>query len=173
MREPDVERPFRVGIFATVRQADKAVKDLFAAGFSSDQISVLCSDEHKEKLFGELAQPVHGSRQTAGAIATGGVVGATLGGLALAATAIATGGASLLAAGSVLIAGGAIAGSFTGAMAERGVEKETAHYLDDAVRVGKILVAVEVEGKGSEARLAEAERIFAANGAEPVALVEG
>jgi hypothetical protein len=173
MLQPAVERPFRVGVFSTVAQADKAVRDLLAAGFSRRQLSVLCSDEHKERLFGGLAQPVHGARKTAEAIATGGVVGATLGGIALVATAHHSGGASLLAAGTVLVGGAAIAGSFTGAMATRGVEKEVADYYDSAVRLGKILVAVEVEGKGSEARLAAAERVFEANGAEPVALVGG
>lgn len=173
MHEHDVEKPFRVGIFSTVRQADNAVKDLLAAGFTKEQISVICSDEHKERLFGELAEPVHGANTTAPAILTGGVMGATLGGLALAATAVMTGGASLLAAGTVLVGGGAIAGSFSGAMATRGVEKEIADYYDAAVRLGKILVAAEVTGEGSEQRLADAERVFEKNGAEPVALVEG
>jgi len=171
VRQPD--RPVRVGVFSTVNQADKAVKDLFAAGFSKDQISVVCSDQHKERLFGDLVHPVHTANYTAGAIAAGGTVGATLGGLALAATAIATGGASLLAFGTVLIGGGALAGSFSGAMMTRGFEKEIADYYDAEVRLGKILVAVEVEGEGHQARLADAERIFAEAGAEPVALVEG
>lgn len=173
MYEPATDRPVRVGVFSTVRQAERAVNDLLAAGFTREQLSVLCSDRHKERLFGDLAEPVHGARQTPEAIATGGLIGATLGGLALAATAVVTGGATLLAAGSVLIAGGAIAGSFTGAMATRGFEKEAANYYDSAVQLGKILVAVEVQGDDNEARLAEAERIFAAAGAEPVALVEG
>ena len=55
----------------------------------------------------------------------------------------------------------------------RGFEKEIADYYDAEVRLGKILVAVEVEGEGHQARLAEAERVFAEAGAEPVALVEG
>lgn len=173
MHETTVDRPVRVGIFSTVQAADKAVKDLFAAGFSRDQISVICSDEHKEKLFGSLAHPYHSARQTPEAIALGGAVGATLGGLALAATALVTGGASLLAAGTVLVGGGAIAGSFTGAMTTRGLEKEIADYYDGAVRLGKILVAVEVEGEAHEQRLAQAERILAGAGAEPVPLVEG
>jgi Heat induced stress protein YflT domain len=173
VRERKTDRPVRVGVYSTVQQADRAVKDLLAAGFTTDQISVVCSDRHKEKLFGEMAHPVHTARQTAGAIATGGAVGATLGGLALAATAIATGGASLLAAGTVLVGGGALAGSFTGAMMTRGFEKEIADYYDAEVRVGKILVAVEVEGEGNQARLAQAERILAAAGAEPIPLVEG
>jgi hypothetical protein len=173
MRHDDVDRPVRVGVFSTVPQADKAVKALFDAGFSKDQISVVCSDQYKEHHFGQLAHPVHTANFTAPAIAAGGTIGATLGGLALAATALATGGASLLAFGTVLIGGAALAGSFTGAMMTRGFEKEIANYYDAEVRLGKILVAVEVEGEGHQARLAVAERIFAEAGAEPVALVEG
>jgi hypothetical protein len=173
MSRTAVDRPVRVGVFSTVEQAERAVNALFTAGFRREQISVLCSDEHKERLFGRLAHPVHTARQTRQAIATGGVIGAALGGLALAATAIVTGGASLLAAGTVLVGGGAFAGSFTGAMLTRGFEKEIADYYDAAVRVGKVLVAVEVEGEGHEARLAQAERILAEAGAEPVPLVEG
>jgi hypothetical protein len=169
----DVDRPVRVGVFPTVSQAEQAVRALFDAGFTKKQISVVCSDEHTERLFGELAHPVHTARQTAEAIAVGGVAGAAIGGLALAATALMTGGASLLATGTVLVAGGAFAGSFTGAMMTRGFEKEIADYYDAEVRLGKILVAVEVAGAGHEARLARAERIFSEAGAEPVALVEG
>ena len=173
MRETAVDKPVRVGVFSTVPQAEQAVKGLLAAGFRREEVSVVCSDEHKEKLFGNLAHPFHSARQTPEAIAMGGALGATLGGLALAATAVVTGGASLLAAGTVLIGGGAIAGSFTGAMTTRGLEKEIADYYDAEVRLGKILVAVEAEGEGHEARLAQAERILSESGAEPVPLTEG
>src|SRR5262249_45938350 len=130
MSQIAVDRPVRVGVFSTVQQAERAVEALFAAGFRREQLSVICSAEHKEKLFGNLAHPAHPPRQTRGAIAVGGAIGATLGGLALAATALVTGDASLLAAGTVLVGGGAFAGSFTGAMMTRGFEKEIADYYD-------------------------------------------
>lgn len=173
MQIPDIDRPVRVGVFAKVQNAEKAVSDLLAAGFTREQITVICSNKHKEALFGDLADQVQGTRETPEAIVTGGVVGATLGGMALAVTAVMTGGASILAAGAVLIGGGAIAGSFTGAMMTRGFQKEAADYYDSAVQLGKILVGVEILGEGTEARRAEAERILTNAGAEPVALSQG
>jgi hypothetical protein len=58
-------------------------------------------------------------------------------------------------------------------MMTRGIEKETANYYDQAVVGGKILVAVEHHGPQAEKRLAQAEQILAAAGAESVPLAEG
>src|SRR5436190_1547889 len=120
MDQQTVEKPFRVGVFRSVAQADKAVRNLLAAGFAKEQVSVICSDKVREKHFKDLPTPEPGGTHTMENIAAGGVVGATIGGLALATTALVTGGVSLLAAGSILMGGGALAGSFTGAMASRG-----------------------------------------------------
>jgi len=173
MNTQAVEKPVRVGVFSTVAQADRAVHALQRAGFSKDQLAVVCSNEAKKEHFSDLQTPPTGASYTPPAIVTGGLLGATIGGLVLGATSLVTGGASLLAAGTVLIGGGAIAGSFTGAMATRGIQKEIADYYDQSVRLGKILVAVEVHGEGSAAKLARAEQVLAEAGAEPVALVEG
>jgi hypothetical protein len=173
MSTTKADLPVRVGIFKTVAGADRAIRGLLQRGFAREQLSVICSDEHKERLFRSLPHPDIPGSNTVEGIATGGVVGAAIGGLALAATAVATGGAMLLTVGPLLVAGGALAGSFTGAMATRGFEKEVANYYDQAVRRGDILVGVEYEGDDAPARLAEAERVFAEAGAEPVPLVEG
>jgi len=168
-----VDKPFRVGVFDTVAHADRAVHNLLAAGFRKDQMAVMCSDKYKEQFFQNLPTPEQAGSHTPGGVVVGGVVGATIGGLLLAATALTTGGATLLAAGTVLIGGGAFAGSFTGAMMTRGFENEVVNYYDQAVQRGKILVAVEVEGEGNKARLAEAARILEEAGTEAKALVEG
>jgi hypothetical protein len=173
MRHQPTEKPFRVGVFRTVGQADRAVRKLLDAGFTKDQLAVVCSDKHREQFFHDLPTPDPAGSHTPEGIAAGGAVGATIGGLALAAVTAATGGVGLLAAGTVLVGGGALAGAFTGAMMTRGFEKEIQDYYDQAVQLGKILVAVEVHGEGNAARLAEAERILAEAGAEPVALAEG
>ena len=70
-------------------------------------------------------------------------------------------------------ASGAVIGSFVGAMMTQGIEKELAYYYDQAVTEGKILVAVELRGKGVEPRLAIAEEILFQAGAEPIELPEG
>ena len=174
MREQQhVEKPFRVGVFDTVAQADAAVRNLLGAGFTRDQLAVICSDKYKEHFFKSLPTPKPAGSYTGEAVVAGGAIGATIGGLALAVTALATGGATLLAYGTILVGGGALAGSFTGAMTTRGFKKEIADYYDQAVQRGKILVAVELEGEGHEARLAQAERILAEAGVQPIALTEG
>jgi hypothetical protein len=137
---------------------------------------IICSYEHKEDLFRQEHLRTHRASYadyTPGAIPTGAAVGAAIGGVALAATAVVTGGASLLTAATVLVGGGALAGSFAGAMMTRAREKELSLFYAQAVDFGKILVAVEVHGPGSEERLALAERTLADAGAEPVPLVEG
>ena len=74
--------------------------------------------------------------------------------------------------GAGLITGGLV-GSFLGAMATRGVEKEAANFYDQAIQSGKLLVVVEDHGEGAADRLLEAERLFAQAGAEPLPLREG
>jgi hypothetical protein len=176
MDQQAVEKPFRVGIFDTVEQADRAVHRLLDAGFSRDQLAIVCSDKHKEKLFQRehlhTEEPASSS-YTPEAVPAGAAVGAAIGGIALVATAVATGGVGLLAAGTVLVGGGALAGSFTGAMMTRAREREIDLFYAQAVDLGKILVAVEVHGPDSQARLAQAERILADAGTVPVPLVEG
>lgn len=173
MDQATTEKPFRVGTFHTVAEADRAVRALRAAGFRKDELAVVCADKHKEAAFADLPTPEPGGAYTPGGIAAGGAIGAAIGGLALVATTLATGGLGLLAAGTVLVGGGALGGAFTGAMMARGLEKEIINYYDSAVEWGDILVAVEVHGEGAQARLREAERILAEAGAKPVPLVEG
>jgi hypothetical protein len=165
-----VDKPYRVGTFDTVAQAERAVRSLLAAGFTRDQLAVICSDKSKEQFFTNLPTSELAGPHTGGSIVAGGAIGATIGGLALAATALGTGGVGLLAAGTVLVGGGALAGVFTGAMVGGG---ELTDYYDQAVQRGKILVAVEIEDPKQAPRLAKAERILAAAGTDPVALTAG
>jgi len=167
------DKPVRVGVFTTVAAAERAVQDLRAAGFTHDELSVICTDKHKADLFRGAQTPDPAGANTPAGIVTGGAVGAALGGLAMAAAALVTGGASLLVAGGAFIAGGALAGSFTGAMATCGLEPEMVNYYDQAVQHGKILVAVEITGEGNEARLEKADRILNQDGTNTVALEEG
>jgi hypothetical protein len=172
-----VARPIRVGIFATLRAADRAVADLVSTGFTKDQISVVCSNEAVERHFEGFHHEDPAGTTTPRNAAVGGAIGATLGGLGVLAGAAATGGASLLFTGGIAAWAGAVFGGLIGAMTSRGVEREVADYYDQAVQSGKILVAVDMEEEGNPSvqaqRLAAAEDILADAGAEPLPLREG
>jgi hypothetical protein len=168
-------RPVRAGVFSAVTAVERAVTDLLAAGFTKEQITVICSDETKERYFREFEHQEPAGASTQEAAATGGAVGAAIGGIATGAIGLATGGLPLLVAGGIGLMAGAVWGGFLGAMMTRGLEKEVADFYDQAVQDGKLLVAVEVDDDeaGISPSLATAERILAAAGAEPLPLREG
>ena len=97
----------------------------------------------------------------------GGAVGATLGGLALAATVITGGVAGVMAAG-VLIGGGAIAGGFGNLIVSKGYEQEADDQYKQAIERGQIVVGVEVHGEDGAGQLAEAQRILDEAEAKPL-----
>jgi hypothetical protein len=156
--------PNRVGFFATAAQADRAVRDLLAAGFTEKQLAVICPEPCQDQ-FPNLRHPDPPGSHGVKAAVEGGAVGAAVGGIALVAV-MATGDAGLWTAIPVLIGGGALAGGFGGLIAREGYGEGVAEYYEEAVHQGKIVVGVEDEGPDNAARLAEAERILAAAGAE-------
>lgn len=168
-----LETPIRVGVFATMESADCAVSSLLKAGFTQEQVSVLCSDSAIEDRYRRFEHQDPAGANTAEAAVGGGAIGAALGGLAVLAGAVTTGGLGLLAAGGVAAWAGGIVGGLVGAMMTRGVEKELADYYDQAVQRGNILVAAEDHSEAQRQMLAKASKILVTCGAEPVALPEG
>lgn len=166
-------KPIRVGVFSTMAQADHAVRDLLSAGFTKDEITVVCSDKYTEQHFHEFEHQQPAGAHTPAAVTAGGAIGAVLGGLTAVAGFVATGGIGLLVGGAVFAWSGAIAGGLMGAMMTRGVERELANYYDQEVTRGKILVAADRTGPQAGPMLTKAEEIFARAGAEPVSLPEG
>jgi Heat induced stress protein YflT len=166
------DRPVRVGVFSSVEKAHRAVQNMLDAGFTKDQITVVCSDKHRERLFQEFEHQDPAGTTTPEKAIAGGIVGAAVGGLA-AIIAAATGGIAFLIAGGVIVAGAATFGGLVGAMMSRGVEKELANFYDQEVEAGKLLVAVEDEGRHAAAHLIQAERILADADAIPMKLPEG
>ncbi|HEY2893977.1 MAG TPA: hypothetical protein VGJ16_07185 [Pirellulales bacterium] len=166
------ELPFRVGVFDTVSEADRAVDDLLAAGFTVDQITVVCSEESIKRHFARFEHQDPAGTETPAAAIAGGVCGAALGGLAAVAGAFTLGGAALLAAGGLALWTGGVVGGLVGAMMTRGVEKELANFYDQSVTQGKILVAAEAEGPADQMKLARASEILAHHGVQPLALPE-
>lgn len=167
------ERTVRAGVFSSVSSADRAVQGLLAAGFTKEQVTVICSDAGKEQHFREFEHQQPAGANTAEAAATGGTLGAAVGGVAAIAVGIAGGGLPLLIVGGAGLLTGSVLGGFLGAMLTRGIEKEAADYYDQAVEQGKLLVTVEQDDVHTEPSLAQAEEIFSQAGAEPVPLVEG
>lgn len=170
----DIETPVRVGVFANMADADRAVQNLLAAGFTKDEITVICSNKAVGSHFREFDhQDPAGAHAPEGAMA-GGAVGAVLGGLVAVASVAATGGVALLAAGAAAgMLGGSVAGGLVGAMSTRGIEKGAADFYDQAVISGRILVAAEDHGPDQQVRLAQASRIIEEAGAVAVPLPEG
>ena len=163
----------RAGVFAEVDSARRAVNALLAAGFSPEQITVVCSDENKERHFKRFEHQQPAGKNTPAAAAAGGSIGAAAGGIAAAALGIAVGGPAFAVLGGAGLITGGLVGSFLGAMATRGLEKEAANFYDQAVQSGKLLVVVEDLHGDSAARLTQAERLLSEAGAEPMPLPEG
>src|SRR4051812_26812884 len=115
----------RAGVFPDLKSADRAVDNLLAAGFAKEQITVICSDETKERHFRQFEhQAEAGSNAGDGSVA-GAAFGAIAGGLAAIAVGVASGGVvPLILAGATGLAGGSAMGGFAGAMMTRFEEKE-------------------------------------------------
>ncbi len=172
MSESFVAPTIRVGVFDTPAQVERAMAGLLAAGFRRNEISVICSEDSRARLFAGVKSPPLPSDLVAAGAAAGGTLGAGLAGLAALAGIVTAVGVSIAALGPLAIALGlgAASGGFVGAMMARGLTTEAANYFDQAVSQGKVLVAVEEATSHVPPRLATAERIFKDAGAEPVPL---
>ena len=92
MTQPMGDAQICPGAFDTVAEADQAIRRLLAAGFTKDQLAVICPAEFQDHFRPDMLQAEPPAPDAEDAIVTGGIVGATLGGLALAATALTGGG---------------------------------------------------------------------------------
>jgi len=156
----------RAGAFDSVAKADQAIRRLLAAGFSKDYLALVCPAKLRDQ-FRPAAPEADAPAADAGeAIAKGGALGATLGGLALAATVV-TGGVAGAMIAVVLIGGGAFTGAFSNLITAKGYEQEADDHYRQAVEHGLIVVGVEVSGEDGAGRLAEAQRILDEAGAKP------
>jgi hypothetical protein len=165
--------PVRAGVYSRPEDAATAVEALLRSGFARNEITVVCSDDAKEKHFKAFEHQQPAGTGTPEAAAAGSTLGAALGGIATTALGIAIGGLPLLLVGGAGLLTGGVVGGFLGAMMMRGVDKEVADFYDQAVQKGKLLVAVEDHSASAPERLARAEHVFLTTGAEPIALPEG
>lgn len=170
-----VERPIRVGIFDQPDDADTAIAELRAAGFSDDQITVISSEATVQRHFARFEHQDPAGTFTPAAAVTGGALGAGVAGLATLgfATLAPVGGIVVLLVGGLALWTGGVFGGLVGAMMTRGVEKELANFYDQAVTRGKILVAAEQKDPARHPMLERAASIFAEHGIEPLPMEEG
>lgn len=170
------DKPIRAAIFTEIAETETAVKHLLEAHFTKEEITVVCSDDTKERYFREYEHQDQAGRNVPVAAGIGGAVGMTLFGLTAVAAGIVTGGAAFVVAGSTGMWTGTVVGGLVGAMMTRGFEHEVANFYDQAVITGDILVAVEPHGGTPEEnfdRLLTAESIFREAGAKPLPLSHG
>ncbi len=134
------------GIYATPATAENGVDHLITLGFTNSAISVLMPDDESTRAFAHEKNTKAPEGTTAG-VATGGVIGGTLGLLAgLGALAI-PGIGPLIAAGPIVAtlaglgAGGAV-GGIVGALVGMGIPEYEAKRFEGAVKDGGTLLSV-------------------------------
>lgn len=143
-----------VGVFTTRANAENAITDLRTRGFTDEQIGFIARDTNAVDQTGTTAETEipAGERAAVGA-ASGGVVGGLLG----AAASLLIPGLGPAIAGGILaatlggIAIGAAAGGIIGALTHVGVPEEEARYYQSEFEAGRTLVTVDAPGRQQEA----------------------
>jgi len=145
------ERPILVtGLFRDRDSAERAYGTVTSRGYGKNDVSLLMSEEARERHFPrtETVRTELGTKAAAGAAAgavAGGGLGAVLAGLA--ASGIAVPGLPIIAMGAMAAAltggatGGAI-GALIGALVGYGIPEERARMYDRGVREGGIVMGV-------------------------------
>ncbi len=145
-----------VGIFHTPADAEQAIADLVASGFSREKISVIAPHTSQAEHVTVAGSGVeHGEDMAIGALG-GGLLGGALGALVGMIVVGIPGLGALLVAGplAAMIGGagatmaigagaGAVGGGVLGALTWAGVTKEEAHVYEEFIRRGGTLVMVQ------------------------------
>lgn len=158
-----------IGIFSNRQDAEVALGELQAAGFSMNQVSLIAKDTHSGDRH-----HAHGNKADEG-LKTGAVTGSALGGLA--GLLVGLGALAIPGVGPVILAGevatalataltggviGAAAGSIVGGLAGLGIPEEQARVYSDRFSKGDYLIMVE----GTDVELERAQTILKRRGIE-------
>jgi hypothetical protein len=144
------------GIYADVAAAERAVDVLVGAGFFNDDISVLMPDSEGTRDFAHEKHTKAPEGTTAG-VATGGVVGGSLGLLAGIGALAIPGVGPFIAAGPIMGAlaglgvGGAV-GGFVGALVGMGIPEYEAKRYEGRLHDGGVLLSVHCDTPDEVAR---------------------
>jgi hypothetical protein len=147
------------GIYRTANQAEGAVDHLMAAGFASDDISVLLPDIKSSKDFAHEKNTKVPEGTTAG-VTAGGAIGGTLGLLAGIGALAIPGVGPLIAAGPIMGAlaglgvGGAV-GGLIGALVGMGIPEFEAKRYEGRIKEGGVLLSVHCDNSENVARAKE------------------
>lgn len=158
------------GIYHTEKQAERSVDDLMAAGFSSDDISVLLPDRQGTKAFAHEKNTKAPEGATAG-VTTGGAIGGALGLLAGIGLLAIPGLGPFIAAGPIMSAlaglgaGGAV-GGLIGALVGMGIPEYEAKRFEGQIKEGGVLLSVHCDRSDQVAR---AEDLLKQTGAQGIA----
>jgi hypothetical protein len=158
------------GLAKTEAHAITILEQLQAAGFSSNDISVLFPDKTGTKDFAHE----HHTKAPEGAAAgagTGGVLGGALGWLVGIGALAIPGLGPFIAAGPIMAAlsgaaAGAALGGITGALIGLGIPEYEAKRYEGKIKEGNVLISVHTDDRAERSR---AREILARAGAEDVA----
>jgi len=158
------------GIFQTATNAEMAVDQLVAAGYSNGDVSVLMTNAYTTREFAH-EKNTKAPEGTAVGVTTGGLVGGTLGLLAGIGALAIPGIGPIIAAGPIMASlaglgvGGAL-GGVIGALAGMGIPEYEAKRYEGRVKDGGVLLSVHCETPGEIQR---AKEILKSSGAEDIA----
>src|SRR6202166_5050167 len=147
------------GIYKSSEQAERAVDQIAAAGFSHNDISVLMPDNQSPKEFAH-EKNTKAPEGTATGVTTGGVVGGTLGLLVGIGALAIPGLGPFIAAGPIMGAlaglgvGGAV-GGIIGALVGMGIPEYEAKRYEGHIKAGGVLLSVHCDTAGEITRAKE------------------
>lgn len=158
-----------IGLVPTHAQADSTVGKLQAAGFASNDISVLLPDQQGTRDFAHEKNTKAPEGSAVGAT-TGGVLGGTLGVLAGIGALAIPGLGPFIAAGPIMAAlsgaaAGAALGGVAGALVGLGIPELEAKQYESKIKTGNILISVHVDDADEQKR---AKQILQEGGASDV-----
>lgn len=165
MSNYDTNAPMVSGLFHDRESAENAYRALVARGYSKDDVTVVMSDETRQRLFSDdepSSTTELGSKAAEGAgigAGVGGALGALLAGVAAVGTSLVVPGLGLVVAGPLVAAlagagAGGVSGGLLGALIGSGMPEETVKHYEQGLKSGGILLGVKPRSE-AEATLIE------------------
>jgi hypothetical protein len=157
------------GIYKSSAQAERAVDQIVARGFTHNDISVLLPDNKSSKEFAHEKNTKAPEGTTTG-VTTGGIVGGTLGLLAGIGTLAIPGLGPFIAAGPIMASlaglgvGGAV-GGLIGALVGMGIPEYEAKRYEGRVKDGGVLLSVHCD---TSDEISRAKEVLTETGAEDI-----